>query len=79
MTQFACRIRSQGADKGVAIRWIALWRKASEGAGCACMDLQRRCLAKSFLSGPRVRMRVRARENMCKKHGAVGAESLKAL
>lgn len=79
MTQFACRIRSQGADKGVSIRWIALWRKAFGGAGFACMDLQSRCLAKNFPSNPHVRMRVRARENMCKKRGAVGAESLKAL
>lgn len=42
------------------------------------MDLQRWRLAKSFLSSPRVRMRVRARECMCKKRGAVGAESIKA-
>ncbi len=40
VTQFACRIRPQGADKGVSIRWIALWRKAFGGAGFACMDLQ---------------------------------------
>lgn len=60
-----------------------LWaRRVALAAGVsqfACMDLQRWCLAKSFLSSPRVRMRVRARECMCKKRGAVGAESLKAL
>ena len=77
--QFACRMRPQGADKGVLFRLFALWRKAFGGAGFACMDLQRWRLAKSFLSSPRVRMRVRARECMCKKRGAVGAESLKAL
>lgn len=71
-------MRPQGADNGVLIRWIALWRKAFGGAGFACMDLQRWRLAKSFLSSPRVRMRVRARECMCKKRGAVGAESIKA-
>lgn len=79
VTQFACRMRPKGADKGVLIRRFALWRKAFGGAGFACMDLQSRCLAKNFPSSPRVRMRVRARENMCKKRGAVGAESLKAL
>lgn len=79
MSQFACRMRPQGADNGVLIRWIALWRKAFGGAGFACMDLQRWCLAKSFFTSPRVCMRVRARECMCKKRGAVGAESLKAL
>lgn len=42
------------------------------------MDLQRWCLAKSFFTSPRVCMRVRARECMCKKRGAVGAESIKA-
>lgn len=79
MTQFACRMRPKGADKGVLIRRFALWRKAFGGAGFACMDLQSRCLAKNFPSSSHVRMRVRARENMCKKRGAVGAESLKAL
>lgn len=78
MSQFACRMRPQGADNGVPIRWIALRCKAFGGAGFACMDLQRWRLAKSFLSSPRVRMRVRARECMCKKRGAVGAESIKA-
>ena len=78
MSQFACRMRPQGADKGVLFRLFALWRKAFGGAGFACMDLQRWRLAKSFLSSPRVRMRVRARECMCKKRGAVGAESIKA-
>ena len=58
---------------------FALWRKAFGGAGFACMGLQRWCLAKSFFTSPRVCMRVRARECMCKKRGAVGAESLKAL
>lgn len=72
-------MRPQGADKGVLIRRFALWRKAFGGDGFACMDLQRWRLAKSFLSSPRVRMRVRARECMYKKCGAVGAESLKAL
>ena len=76
--QFACRMRPQGADKGVLIRWFALWRKAFGGAGFACMDLQRWCLSKSFFTSPRVCMRVRARECMCKKRGAVGAESIKA-
>ena len=71
-------MRPQGADKGVLIRWFALWRKAFGGAGFACMDLQRWCLAKSFFTSPRVCMRVRARECMCKKRGAVGAESIKA-
>lgn len=42
------------------------------------MDLQRWCLAKSFFTSPLVCMRVRARECMCKKRGAVGAESIKA-
>ena len=79
VSQFAYRMRPQGADNGVLIRWIALWRKAFGGAGFACMDLQRWCLAKSFFTSPRVCMRVRARECMCKKRGAVGAESLKAL
>lgn len=82
VSQFACRMRPQGADKGVLIRRFALWRKAFGGAGFACMDLQRWRLAKSFSSSPRVRMRVRARECMYKKCGAVGAvgaESLKAL
>lgn len=73
MSQFACRMRPQGADNGVLIRWIALWRKAFGGAGFSCMDLQRWCLAKSFFTSPRVCMRVRARECMCKKRGAVGA------
>lgn len=44
----------------------------------ACMDLQRWRLAKSFFTSPRVCMRVRARECMCKKRSAVGAESIKA-
>lgn len=66
-------MRPKGADKGVLIRRFALWRKAFGGAGFACMDLQSRCLAKNFPSSPHVRMRVRARENMCKKRGAVGA------
>ena len=79
VSQFACRMRPQGADNGVLIRRFALWRKAFGGAGLACMDLQSRGLAKKFPSSPRVRMRVRAREHMCKRRGAVGAESLKAL
>ena len=40
VTQFACRIPPESADKGLLIRWIALWRKAFKGAGFACMDLQ---------------------------------------
>ena len=71
-------MRPQGADKGVLFRLFALWRKAFGGAGFACMDLQRWRLAKSFFTSPRVCMRVRARECMCKKRGAVGAESIKA-
>lgn len=60
VSQFACRMPPAGADNGVLFRLFALWRKAFGGAGFACMDLQRWRLAKSFLSSPRVRMRMRA-------------------
>lgn len=40
VTQFACRMRPAGADKGVLIRRFALWCKAFGGAGFVCMDLQ---------------------------------------
>ena len=60
VSQYACRMPPAGADNGVLFRLFALWRKAFGGAGFACMDLQRWRLAKSFLSSPRVRMRMRA-------------------